>query len=200
MPRLNKYLLILASSLGVAFVVHAGDTNDAQDASERFVKNVSMSSLFEIEAAEVALDRSKTPEVRQIAEKMIRDHKASSDKLKALLVQEKLRFRVSMTLDDEHADKIRALKEEKAADFDDKYLEMQEDGHEKTIAEFERFLQAKDTHPALRAYAEKTLPTIKEHHRQIDKAEDKPKGQSFNNPQARRTQIAIESRFVSVAA
>lgn len=51
-----------------------------------------MASLFEIEAAEVALDRSRNPDVRAVAEKMIQDHKRSSDKLRDLLTQEKLRF------------------------------------------------------------------------------------------------------------
>lgn len=187
-----KYLLTLISGLSIALVVQASDTGDAQDASERFVKKVSMSSLFEIEAAEVALERSQNPEVRQIAEKMIRDHKASSDKLKALLVQEKLRFRVSMTLDEEHAEKIRELKEAKSDEFDKTYLAMQEDGHEATIAEFERFLKAKDTHPALRAFAEKTLPTIKEHHRKIDDAEKNREKQTFNRPMGQRRMIAAE--------
>lgn len=185
-----KYLLTLISGLSIALVVQASDAADAQDASERFVKKVSMSSLFEIEAAEVALDRSQNPEVRQVAEKMIRDHKDSSDKLKALLVQEKLRFRVSMTLDEEHADKIRQLKQAKSDEFDKTYLAMQEDGHESTIAEFERFLKANDTHPALREFAEKTLPTIKEHHRKIDDAEKNREKQSFNRLMEQRRMIA----------
>lgn len=179
MRFINRFLLTLICGFGIAASVQA-DTSDAQDASERFVKKVSMSDLFEIEAAEVALDRSKNAEVRKIAEKMIHDHKASSDKLKKLLTEEKLRFRVSMTLDDDHADKIRKLKETSAEDFDKEYISMQKKGHKKTIEEFETFLSAKDTHPALRSLAEKTLPTIKAHHEKIDDAKDKPEEQSMN--------------------
>jgi putative membrane protein len=168
---ISKYLLLLIVGFGIAFTVQASENGDAQDASERFIKNVSMSSLFEIEAAEVVFDRSKNPEVIRIAERMIRDHKASSEELKNILIKEKLRFRFSMTLDEEHADKIRELKKASEDKFDKTYLTMQEDAHEDTIDEFERFLDAKDTHPELRKFAERNLPIIKQHHQKIDNAE-----------------------------
>nr|QBM04651.1 DUF4142 domain-containing protein [uncultured bacterium] len=190
MQGIHKYLATFIMGCGIALAVGAADTKDAQDASEEFVKKASMAGLFEIEAAEVALDRSRNADVRAIAEKMIQDHKRSSDKLRNLLTQEKLRFRFSMTLDEAHAEKVRKLKEVKAEGFDKEYLSMQENAHEDTIDVFETFLSAKDTHPALRTYAEDTLPTLKMHHERIDGVEEKSQS-LLNRVRPMRVQVAL---------
>jgi putative membrane protein len=190
MQGIHKYLATFVMGCGIALAVGAADTKDAQDASEEFVKKASMAGLFEIEAAEVALDRSRNADVRAIAEKMIQDHKRSSDKLRNLLTQEKLRFRFSMTLDEAHAEKVRKLKEVRAEGFDKEYLSMQENAHEDTIDVFETFLSAKEPHPALRTYAEETLPTLKMHHERIDGVEEKSQS-LLNRARPMRVQVAL---------
>lgn len=164
-----RILMMSIMMLGLTTKLYAGDTSDAQDASEKFIKKASISSLFEIESSKVALDKSKNPEVRKLATKLIEDHTASSNMLKNILTREKLRFPMNMTLDETHAEMLNDLKETSDDDFDKTYLKMQDKAHEKTIDLFEDFLDAKDTHPALRSFAEQTLPALKMHLEEVNR-------------------------------
>jgi putative membrane protein len=161
-------MIMLALSLATGNL-YAGDISDAQDASEKFSKKASISSLFEIESSKVALDRSKNPQIKKLATKLIEDHTASNKKLKDLLTKEKLRFPMNMTLDETHAEKVNDLKETSEDEFDREYMDMQHEGHENTIDVFKDFLDAKDTHPAVRSFAEQTLPALKMHLEEINR-------------------------------
>lgn len=95
-----------------------------------------------------------------------------------------------MTLDEAHAEKVRELKDVKAAAFDKEYLSMQENAHEDTIKVFETFLGARDTNPVLRTYAEETLPTLKKHHERIDGVQEKSQS-LLNRARSMRVQVAL---------
>jgi putative membrane protein len=99
--------MLLLIGCGIAWTSQASDPTDTQNASKAFVNKASMSSLFEIKAAEIALTRSETPQVRQVAEKLIQDHKESSEKLRTLLLRENLKLDPSMDLDSEHFEKLK---------------------------------------------------------------------------------------------
>lgn len=161
------FLMIFALSVPAANL-YAADTSDAQDASERFIKQASISSLFEIESSKLVLERSKNPQIKKLATKLIEDHTASNKKLKDLITKEKLRFPMNMTLDEDHAEKVEDLKDASENEFDEDYIDMQQEGHEKTIEAFKDFLDAKDTHPALRSFAEQTLPALKLHLEEVN--------------------------------
>lgn len=174
MRKISKIFLLMIFTMGVIPVwnAYSYDTTDAQDASEKFIKKASISSLFEIESSKVALDRSKNPQVKNLANKLIADHTAANKKLKEILTKEKLRFPMNLTLDEDHAEKVNDLKEASENEFDKKYIDQMLDGHKKAIDLFEDFLEADDTHQALKNYAEKTLPELKMHLEKIKSIED----------------------------
>ena len=53
--------------------------------------------------------------------------------------------------------------------FDRSYVELMIDDHQKDVSEFERASQS--TNQSVRAFAEKTLPTLREHLRQARDAQ-----------------------------
>lgn len=163
MKKISKIFVMILISIALAGNLYAADTSDAQDASEKFIKKASTSSLFEIESSKVALDKSRNPQIKKLADKLIKDHTTSNKKLKDVLTNEKLRFPMNMTLDEKNAKKIDELKETSERKFDKEYIDMQKQGHEETIESFKDFLDAKDTHPALRKFAEQTLPDLETH-------------------------------------
>lgn len=165
MSKISKIFLMMIFMLSVIPVwnAYSYDTTDAQDASEKFIKKASISSLFEIESSKVALDRSKNSQVKNLANKLIEDHTATNKKLKETLTKEKLRFPMNMTLDEDHTEKVDDLKEASESEFDKRYIALMLDGHKNAIDSFQDFLNAKDTHPALRNFAEQTLPALKKH-------------------------------------
>lgn len=131
-----------------------------------FVRKASVGGIFEIESSQVALEKSQNPEVKKFAQMMIDDHKKTNDKLKALLHEKKQDNLVVGALDKQHRVKLDALVHSK--NFDADYLKAQADGHNTTIALFETYAED-GTDNDLKSFAEKTLPTLKEHKEHLEK-------------------------------
>ena len=174
MGKISKIFLMMIFTLSAipAWNAYAYDTTDAQDASEKFIKKASISSLYEIESSKVALDKSKNPEVKKIANKLIDDHTAANKKLKEILTKEKLRFPMNLTLDEDHQEKVEELKEASESDFDKEYLDLMLEAHKNAIELFEDFSNADGTHKSLNNYAENTLPKLKNHLEKIKSVKD----------------------------
>lgn len=138
----------------------------ANDDAAEFVKKASTSNLFEIESSKIAQERAQNAEVRALAEKLIADHTKAGNDLKAAL--KGTNIAPVTALDEKHQQKIKDLREVAAADFDKKYLDIQEDAHDDAIDLFEDY--AKDgEHAELKAFAANTLPVLKTHDEHVEK-------------------------------
>jgi putative membrane protein len=79
--------------------------------------------LFEIEAAKLAIERTRDRAIAAFAERMIRDHETSAGELRALAYQGGPGAAPTLTLDTFHNTRLAALRV--ANDFDRQYLEKQ---------------------------------------------------------------------------
>lgn len=165
--------LLPALLLSIAFTpAMAADEKivDVKKEAQDFVHDASLSNMFEIESSKLALTRSKDADVRNFAQHMIADHSKAGGQMKAAVAKSKLKLIVNKTLDEEHQEKITALKE--AEDFDAAYIDAQQKAHSKTIDLFEDYAEDDDANPALKEFAIATLPALKSHKDMIEKVDD----------------------------
>jgi len=141
--------------------------------ADSFVKHAGISDLYEIQAGEIALRRSKSQGVRDLARHMIDDHRQAS----GLLKQTAARFDEipdpPSELDTSHKALIKDLEGAKDQDFDKRYVAQQQDAHKNAISMFEHYRDKGDNH-TLRQFADDTLPTLRRHMQMVKDLDRSP--------------------------
>jgi putative membrane protein len=130
----------------------------------KFVKKTAKGGMREVKMAEMAKEQAKSADVKKVAEKIESDHKDANQELMALAEKKG----VVLSKNEPKIDTM------SGTDFDKEYLAMMVKDHEKNITAFEK--EAKDGEDAdVKAWAEKTLPTLKEHLKMVQDAQSKMK-------------------------
>jgi putative membrane protein len=132
--------------------------------SQDFVRNASIGGQFEIASSQLALERSRDPKLREFAERMVKDHTETGEKLNATLADTDMKKSVEPTvLDDKHQRMLDKLNATPAgSEFDKAYLQDQKDAHREAITLFGNYAKSGED-PALKEFASSTLPTLREH-------------------------------------
>jgi len=145
----------------------AADTDAAATAGATpatFVKTAAQDGMTEVALGKLALSKSSNTDVKQFAQKMVQDH-GQADQQLASLAQSK-GLTVPTQLDAKHAAMVKALDAKSGAAFDSSYAAHMVKGHTKAVALFQAASKSSD--PDLAAFAQKTLPTLKEHKQLAD--------------------------------
>jgi putative membrane protein len=129
--------------------------------AQSFVTQAATTDLAEIEFSQLALQNSKDASVKQFAEQMVKDHTASSAKLKTLAAKNNLTLPAA--LDADHAAVKTKLAALQGQQFDREYGKQMAKGHDKAVALFESAAQAPQINGDLKQFAATTLPKLKEH-------------------------------------
>jgi putative membrane protein len=139
----------------------AAAVKHAANADARFVMQAAEGGMMEVAKGKLATQKGAHEGVKQFGQKMIDDHSKVNDELKSIAGAKNITLPGETPQSPMHATLAKLEKLEGAA-FDRAYVEDRIRDHEKTIAIFER--EAKTGKDAeLKAFAEKTLPTLKEH-------------------------------------
>ncbi len=125
-----------------------------------FMTGAAYSGNAEIAAGRMAVEKTKNAEVKQFAQQMIAEHTKAANELKALAA--KKNFTPPTDLDAEHKTMADSMMKMAGADFDRDYMNGQVADHEKTVALFEAQANG-GTDADAKAFAAKTLPTLKMH-------------------------------------
>jgi putative membrane protein len=161
MKRIGLTLAVVGMSIGLCGVSVAQNTKSAD---KSFIKDASEGSLAEVNFAKLALQKSKDPNVRKFAERMIRDHEMLIESMKPFAAEYDVKPSGTPIMD--HA-KYEELKMKSGTDFDRAYVEaMVKDHHDdlKTFMDEE----AKTDDPKLKATVAKGEKVILEHTEMID--------------------------------
>lgn len=131
------------------------------DDDMEFAKMASMGNAAEIKTARLAMERSNSPEIKKYAKMIIKDHTKAGKEL------QKIAMRSNMAqpnaLNDEQMEEYNKLQAATGADFNKMYVENAGlEDHQKTIDLFQKEAENGEN-AALKAFAMKTLPTLKEH-------------------------------------
>jgi putative membrane protein len=126
-----------------------------------YVEKAGVADLFEVEAGKVALGKSNEKGVKDFAEMMVRDHTDSTTKIKGAVAGNS-NLAVPAKLDAEHEDMLKRLKDADKTGFDQLYLQMQLEGHEKALALHRGFALTGDDQD-LRKVAADITPVVQMH-------------------------------------
>lgn len=161
----------------------SGRGMSALSAEDRtFVEKASMSNQLEVRLGNMAEDKALNDEVKQFAEQLVRDHENTNRELAGLMGSdattahqpasgtsatgqpdthqrgaggETAQMHKQMEQTQQKLDRV------SGAAFDRAYLEEMVKHHEMDIHEFERAAQSDN--PQVRGFAQRTLPTLREH-------------------------------------
>jgi putative membrane protein len=132
-------------------------------ADHEFAMKAAMDGMTEVELGQIALKNAASEDVKTFAQRMIDDHSKAGDELKTLATSKGLTFPTA--LDAQHKKTVDDLAKLTGADFDRKYMESMVKDHDKAVALFEKEASSGKDAEA-KAWAEKTLPTLREHQQQ----------------------------------
>lgn len=163
----------LLTCVGIACLIRlAGAAQPPSDKGDRvvtggdlaFMNDAGPGSMAEVELGRLAVERAASAQVKQFAQQMIEDHSMAGDKLKQLAEQKQV------TLPPDILPKAEQTKEKltklNGAEFDRAYVEAMVEVHEKDVAAFDAVAK-NATDADVKAFAAKTVPTLKHHQQMI---------------------------------
>jgi putative membrane protein len=158
--------LMMIAMTTIAAVASAALAADAPKETMDFANSVASATAFEIQSSQLAQKNAKSPELKAFADQMIADHTKAAGEFKMALQE------AGITPPNETMGVMDLAKYEKlhlttANSFDGSYAKAQLDAHEQAVALFRGYAQNGQTAP-LKAFAQKTLPTL-EHHLEMIK-------------------------------
>ncbi len=144
-----------------------------------FVEKASLSDMYEIESAKLALERSKVQAVKDYAQAMHDAHMASSRELMSLAAGALVT--PPTQLDSHFSGQLDQLREASVEDFDDRYLDQQTEAHENTLSLMRDF--ASDGRDAgLQSFAQKMAPIIEAHLTRVKALDDSDADEVTTSP------------------
>jgi putative membrane protein len=137
----------------------------ARAADDAFVTKAAIGGMTEVAAGELATRHGNSDAVKKFGDHMVQDHTKANDELKALATTKKMA--VPSKPDAEHQKSLDGLKAKSGSAFDSAFKAQMVKDHKDAVALFET--EAKDgTDSDLKAFASKTLPTIKDHLKMVE--------------------------------
>jgi putative membrane protein len=133
-----------------------------------FVSRVEDSAAFEVQAARLAVEKTQNPALKQLADRIIRDHTTADDELRKTIDGDfSAEFPNGAPMPKETALKLKQLQDAWGRDFEAKFVEIMTDGHKKD-ADLFRYYDANGSDPAIKVFARRTLPIIESHLRDLE--------------------------------
>ena len=127
---------------------------------EAFVLEAFEAGIMETKAAEIALKKTSTSDIKSFAEKMMKDHSKANSEL-GLIAKEK-RIAIPTNLPEADQSKIYELENKNGSEFDNAYMDLMVADHEKAVALFEtQATSGQDS--KLKKWAADKLPILKHH-------------------------------------
>lgn len=133
-------------------------TQQKKDAS--FAKDAAAGGMAEVQLGKLAQQKGSSQSVKDFGARMVKDHSAANDKLKAVASKDGMMVPSGMTHEDQATyDKLSKLS---GSDFDKAYAQDMVQDHQKDIAAFQKEANG-GMNPDLKNFASQTLPTLQDH-------------------------------------
>lgn len=145
------------------------DLQDAREYDTKFVTKAASGGLLEVQLGQAVAKSAASPQAKEIANRMITDHTKANDELKALATT--MNVTLPTTLGNDAQSVYKDVTGKKDVAMDKEYVSKMESDHKEGIKDYEA-ASTKAASPELRAFAAKTLPTLRQHLAMIEK--DKP--------------------------
>ena len=132
----------------------------------QFAEEATIGGLKEVTLGELAQQQAKDEQVAQFGQRMVQDHGQANEKLMAIAQQKGIQLPQELPEDAQQT--YEELQQLSGAEFDQAYMEEMVTDHEEDVELFEEQAQSGED-PDLRAFAEETLPILRDH---LQMAED----------------------------
>ncbi len=140
-----------------------GDNPNVSAKDAYFLKAAAAGGMKEVAMGRMAEKNGQSPEVKQIGQRMVADHTRANKEITAAAHKRGIKLAAQTTP---------AMDQMKGSTFDRDFLHMMAEDHNATIKVFQG--EAKNGEDAeLKAMAQKTLPTLKEHLMMVKQAQQK---------------------------
>ncbi|SKA13368.1 DUF4142 domain-containing protein [Sediminibacterium ginsengisoli] len=140
--------------------------------SADFAVKAANGGMMEVDLGRWAESHASAQSVKDFGSMMASDHSKANEELKTLAASKNITLPAAVSDDTKkHMDDMMA---KKGADFDKAYVNMMVDDHKEDISLFEK-AAANLADPDLKAWAAKTLPTLRKHYDAIKAIKDKMK-------------------------
>lgn len=144
--------------------VQGANTPTAMDqkiSDQDFVRKAASAGQYEVDASKWVQDKTKDPQIKQLAKTMEDDHKQANDELKRIAKQANIDVPTSLQgADQRMLSQLKQQSDEQQAG--QQYIQQQIQAHQQAI---DLFRQAQDQlkDPQLKSFAQRTLPKLQEH-------------------------------------
>jgi putative membrane protein len=176
-------LTIFLTGLGSWVVLAHQDApapSKADLADAHFAKAAAQGGMAEIQLGKLAADRGSNAVVKAFGERMVAQHGAASDQLKAAAQQANMVLPTTVSSKDQQIyDRLARLN---GSDFDRAYADDMVQDHERDLNEFQNEAN-NGKNSSIRAFAAQTVPMIQEHLNQAREMQ-KAVSQTSNNRRA----------------
>ncbi len=174
---MNNLKLLTSAVLAVMLLAGGAVAVDsvgsgASKASESFVRNAAIASIFEIEAGKLAIHRSDDRNIHNFANDIITSHREIKEELGKVVVNSTVgENSIPDEVDEKHAEILKKLKTSTRENFEVEFITAQKNAYNDIVALFESYSKNGDDE-ALKEFAAKTLPELKEHERHLDRLKE----------------------------
>lgn len=147
--------IVTAALLG-ASAAFAQEPLQPQD----FATQAAVANMFGAQSATLALHKTSAPEIKSFAHRLADEHGKTGSGLRQIVAR-RSDIALPERPDARHLDTLRELADRQGPDFDKAYVAAQRAAQRETVALVSAYAQS-GSDPELRAFAEKTLPTLQE--------------------------------------
>lgn len=166
----HRIIPITAGALFAALL--AGTTGFAAEErpvdAKTFMHDAASDGLAEVELGKLAAAKATDAGVKAFAQRMVDDHSKANGELEQIAAKKSVTL--PTTVDAKHADMREQLAKLSGAAFDTAYVDDMVRGHEHAVDAFSAASKSADDDVA--AFASKTLPTLKDHMRQVKQLQE----------------------------
>jgi putative membrane protein len=161
-PNLNPDSTAKPGSAAAAGAASEG-SSDA-----RFIDHVARDNEGEIELGKLAVQKTQSPEVKALAQRLVTDHSKANQQLKRLAQKESVS--VPTGVGKEQKDLRAQLEKLNGAAFDRAFVDAEVKDHQNDITFYQNESNRLQD-PQLRSFAQQTLPVLQEHLQMAERAE-----------------------------
>ena len=172
-----KRFLALCAVLVVGIFVLNGFITQASN-QDSFWNDAAQSGMAEVMLANLALQKSSSDEIKEMAQKIVDDHTMANNELKDLAATKSVTLPTDVNVKQKETyDKLNGMSGEM---FNQEFVKVMVKDHEKAVKLFQKeSTSGKDTD--LRAFAAKNLPTLQSHLEMAQSMNTKMKGMKMNS-------------------
>jgi len=145
--------------LGSTAVVAAAKSSPAVS-SATFIKKAAQGGMAEVELGKLAEEKASSSAVKGFGQQMVSDHSKANEELQAVAAKKNVKLPTSVGAKETSLQD--RLGKQSGSQFDRAYMAAMVSDHKEDVAEFERVAKS-STDPDVKAFAAKTLPTLREH-------------------------------------